>query len=125
MEFINTKSAPAAVGPYSQAVVVDGFVYTSGQIGLQPESGKLVPGGVEAEARQVVDNLTAVLEAAGSSLGRVVKTTIFLADIDDFKRINAVYADAMGEHRPARSTVQAGALPLGARIEIEAVARVS
>jgi reactive intermediate/imine deaminase len=125
MEFIETKSAPAAVGPYSQAVIVDGFVYTSGQIGLVPETGVLAAGGVEAEARQALGNLSAVLEAAGSSLGRVVKTTLFLADINDFKRVNAVYADAMGEHRPARSTVQAGALPLGARFEIEAVARTS
>jgi 2-iminobutanoate/2-iminopropanoate deaminase len=125
MEFIETQSAPAAVGPYSQAVTVSGFVYTSGQIGLVPGTGAMVEGGVEAEARQALDNLSAVLDAAGSSLEKVVKTTIFLADINDFKRVNAVYAEAMKEHRPARSTVQAGALPLGARIEIEAVARVS
>jgi len=125
MEFIETQSAPAAVGPYSQAVTEGGFVFTSGQIGLDPQSGALVPGGVEAEARQALRNLEAVLGAAGASLDRVVKTTIFLADIGDFGRVNAVYAEAMGAHRPARSTVQAGALPLGARIEIEAVARNS
>lgn len=125
MEFIETTTAPAAVGPYSQAVVEGGFVFTSGQIGLDPGSGSLVPDGVEAEARQALANLSAVLQAAGTSLERVVKTTIFLADIGDFKRVNAVYAEAMGAHRPARSTVQAGALPLGARIEIEAVARIS
>jgi 2-iminobutanoate/2-iminopropanoate deaminase len=125
MEFIETQSAPAAVGPYSQAVTEGGFVFTSGQIGLDPQSGALVPGGVEAEAKQALRNLEAVLGAAGASLDRVVKTTIFLADIGDFKRVNVIYADAMGAHRPARSTVQAGALPLGARVEIEAVARNS
>jgi len=124
MEFVKTQAAPAAVGPYSQAVVVDGTVYTAGQVGMDPEQGRLVEGGVEAETRRVLANLQAVLEAAGSDLGRVVKTTIYLADIADFQKVNAVYAEAFGDHRPARSTVQAGALPLGARVEIDAVARI-
>lgn len=122
MDFVSTRSAPAAVGPYSQGVRAGGFVFTAGQVGLDPETGKLVDGGVEAETRQVMQNLTQVLEAAGLGLDRIVKTTIFLADIADFQKVNAVYAEALGAHRPARSTVQAGALPLGARVEIEAVA---
>ena len=124
MEFVSTKDAPDAVGPYSQAVKVDGFVYTAGQVGLNPRTGKLVEGGVEAEAKQVLANLDAVLVAAGSGLAKVVKTTVFLADINDFQTVNTVYAEAFGDHRPARYTVQAGALPLGARVEIDAVARI-
>jgi 2-iminobutanoate/2-iminopropanoate deaminase len=124
MEFVQTDAAPGAVGPYSQAVKAGGFVFTAGQVGLDPATGKLVGGGVEAETKRVMANLAAVLEAAGSGLDRVVKTTIFLADIADFQAVNAVYAAALGDHRPARSTVQAGALPLGARVEIEAVALV-
>lgn len=120
MEFIATDRAPGAVGPYSQAVRVGGMIYTAGQVGLDPAQGKLVEG-VEAQTRQVFANLAAVLEA-GSSLGQVVKTTVFLADMADFQVMNGVYAEAMGEHRPARSTVEAAALPLGARVEIEAVA---
>ncbi len=121
MEFIATDRAPGAVGPYSQAVRVGGMIYTAGQVGLDPAQGKLVEG-VEAQTRQVFANLAAVLEAGGSSLGQVVKTTVFLADMADFQVMNGVYAEAMGEHRPARSTVEAAALPLGARVEIEAVA---
>lgn len=122
MQFVNTEKAPAAVGPYSQAVIVDGRVYTAGQVGLDPETGALVPGGIEGETRRALRNLAAVLEAAGSSLDGVVKTTLFLADMGDFRTVNAVYAEAFGEHRPARSTVEVAALPLGARFEIEAVA---
>jgi len=124
MEFVHTDGAPKAVGPYSQAIKTGDLVFTAGQVGLDPATGKLVPGGVEAEAARAMKNLAAVLEAAGSGLGQVVKTTIFLADIADFQVVNGVYAAAFGEHRPARSTVQAGALPLGARVEIEAVALV-
>ena len=123
MEFVNSSSAPAAVGPYSQAVKVDGFVFTAGQVGLDPATGKMVEGGVEEETRRVLKNLAAVLNESGSSLQKTVKTSIFLADINDFQAVNAIYAEAMGDHRPARSTVQAGALPLGARVEIDAVAR--
>ena len=121
MEFISTDRAPAAVGAYSQAVQVNGFVYSAGQVGIDPATGTLLEG-VEAQTRQVLANLTGVLEAAGLGLHRVVKTTVFVADIADFKTINAIYAEAFGEHRPARSLVQAAALPLGARVEIEVVA---
>ncbi len=124
MEFVSTKDAPDAVGPYSKAVKVDGFVYTAGQVGLNPRTGTLVEGGVEAEVKQVLANLDAVLVAAGAGLSKIVKTTIFLADINDFQTVNTIYAEAFGDHRPARSTVEAAALPLGARVEIEAVARI-
>jgi len=122
MEFVSTEGAPAAVGPYSQAVKIGGLVFTAGQIGLDPAGGGMVEGGVEAEARRTLANLKAVLEAAGSDLHRVVKTTVFVVDIADFAAVNAVYAEAFGDHRPARSLVQAAALPLGARVEMEAVA---
>ena len=121
MERVSTPAAPAAVGPYSQAIVVERFVYTAGQVGLDPRTGKLVLGGLEAETCQALANLSAILEAAGAGLSRVVKTTVFLADMRDFPAMNAIYAEAFGDHRPAWSTVQAAALPLGARVEIEAV----
>ncbi|NNF05182.1 MAG: RidA family protein [Candidatus Eisenbacteria bacterium] len=124
MDFIQTDKAPGAVGPYSQAVRVAGFVYTAGQVGINPEVGTLVSGGVEEEARQALKNLEAVLDASGSGLSSVVKTTVFVTDIADFPRVNAIYAEAFGDHRPARSLVQAAALPLGATVEIEAVGRV-
>jgi 2-iminobutanoate/2-iminopropanoate deaminase len=124
MEIVSTKAAPAAIGPYSQAIKVGGFVFTAGQVGLNPETGKLVEGGVEAETRQALGNLAAVLGAAGTGLDRAVKTTIYLADMSDFQAVNAVYAEALAGHCPARSTVQAAALPLGARVEIDAVAHV-
>lgn len=126
MEFVHTDAAPKAVGPYSQAIKFSSaeasLVYTAGQVALDPRSGKLVAGGVEAETIQVFANLAAVLREAGSGLDRVVKTTVFLADLADFQVVNAIYAEAFGGHRPARSTVQVAALPLGARVEIEAVA---
>ena len=121
MKPVSTREAPAAVGPYSQGIVVDRFVYTAGQIGLDPGTGKLVEGGLEAETHRALANLAAILEAAGGGLDRVVKTTVFLADMRDFPAMNAIYAEAFREHRPARSTVQAAALPLGARVEIEAI----
>ena len=121
MKPVSTKEAPAAVGPYSQGIVVDRFVYTAGQIGLDPRTGKLVEGGLEAETRRALANLAAILEAAGGGLDRVAKTTVFLADMRDFPAMNAIYAETFRDHRPARSTVQAAALPLGARVEIEAV----
>jgi 2-iminobutanoate/2-iminopropanoate deaminase len=125
MKPVATSNAPSAVGPYSQAITVERFVFTAGQVGLDPRTGKLVEGGLEAETRQILANLAAILEAAGSSLDRVVKTTVFLADMRDFPAMNAVYAEAFGPHRPARSTVQAAALPLGARVEIEAVGHLA
>lgn len=117
-----TKHAPAPVGPYSQAIRVDGFVFCSGQIPLDPATGKLVAGGLTEQTRQVLDNLAAVLAAADLTLGDIVKTTIFLIDINDFAAVNAVYAERMGTPPPARSTVAVAALPLGARVEIEAIA---
>jgi 2-iminobutanoate/2-iminopropanoate deaminase len=120
---ILTDRAPAPVGPYSQAICSDGFVFCSGQVGLDPKTGKIVAGGVATEARQVLDNLTAVLASAGLTLSDIVKTTIFLVDISDFAAVNAVYGERMGVPPPARSTVAVAALPLGARVEIEAIAR--
>ena len=120
-EVIATEKAPAAVGPYSQAIRAGDFVFTAGQLGLDPATGKLVEG-VEAQARQALTNLTAVLEAAGSSLKRVTKVTVFLQDINDFKAVNGVYAQFFTQEPPARSAVQVAALPLGGLIEIEAVA---
>lgn len=122
LQAVATPSAPAAIGPYAQAVVVGEWVFTSGQIGLDPESGQLVEGGFAAEARQVLRNLEAVLAAAACDFGNVVKATVFLVDFQDFPLLNELYASAFGNHRPARSTVQVAALPRGARVEIELVA---
>lgn len=121
-QIISTDKAPAAVGPYSQAVRVGEFVFTAGQVAIDPTTGKLIKGGIEEQTRQVFENLTAVLEAAGSSLDRVVKTTVFLKNIDDFKAMNEVYAQFFPTQPPARSTVAVGDLALGALVEIEAVA---
>jgi 2-iminobutanoate/2-iminopropanoate deaminase len=120
---ILTAHALAPVGPYSQAIRVDGFVFCSGQIGLDPASGKIVDGGVGAQARQVLDNLAAVLTSAGLTFESIVKTTIFLVDMKDFAAVNAVYGERMGTPPPARSTIAVAALPLGALVEIEATAR--
>lgn len=121
-EVIATTKAPAAVGPYSQAIKANGFVFTAGQLGLDPATGKLVEGDVTDQARQALKNLQAILEAAGSSLEQVVKVTVFLKDINDFKRVNEVYAEFFQANPPARSAVQVAALPLGGLVEIEAVA---
>lgn len=121
-EIISTDKAPAAVGPYSQAVRVGEFVFTAGQIPLDPATGQFVEGGIEAQTWQALTNVSAVLEAAGTSLANVVKTTVFLADMGEFKAMNGVYAGFFPEAPPARSAIQAVALPLGARIEIEAIA---
>lgn len=118
---ISAKNAPAAVGPYSHAIQAGNTVYTSGQLGLDPVSGAL-PEGVEAQATQALKNLVAVLEEAGMSLADVVKTTVFLADINDFAKINAIYADFFKDSAPARSCVQVAALPKAALFEIEAIA---
>jgi len=120
---VRTDRAPAPVGPYSQAVAHGGLVFVSGQIPLDPASGELVAGDIEAQTEQVVANLSAVLEAAGSSLDRVVKVTVFLTDLAVFPRVNAVYGRHFtGSPPPARSTIQVAGLPLGAAVEIEAVA---
>lgn len=119
---VETKGAPSAIGPYSQAIAAGGWVFCSGQIPLDPVTGDLVTGPIEVQARRVLDNLAAVLEAAGSSLDLVVKTTVFLRDLEDFGALNAVYGEYFGGKPPARSTVQVAALPRGAGLEIEAVA---
>lgn len=123
-EIISTKDAPAALGPYSQAVRVGGFVFTAGQVAIDPASGKLLEDDITVQTEQVLKNLTAVLTAAGSSLDNVVKCTVFLKDMGEFAAMNAVYGRYFSENPPARSAVQAAALPLNARVEIEAVAFV-
>jgi 2-iminobutanoate/2-iminopropanoate deaminase len=120
---VSTGGAPTAIGPYSQAIAADGFVFCSGQIGLDPTTGELVEGGIEAQADRALRNLAAVLDAAGAAMADVVKTSVFLADIGDFAALNAVYARHMPEPPPARSTFAVGALPKGALVEIEAIAR--
>jgi 2-iminobutanoate/2-iminopropanoate deaminase len=119
---IITDKAPKAIGPYSAGVKAGQFIYTAGQAGLNPQTGQLVSGGIEAETRQTLTNLQHILEAGGSSLAQVVKTTVFLRDMADFAAMNAVYAGFFTENPPARSTIQAAALPMGAAVEIEAVA---
>lgn len=121
---ISTTGAPAAIGPYSQAIATEGLLFTAGQAALDPATGQLVEGGIEAETERVLANLTSVLDAAGCSWGDVVKTTVFLVDMADFATVNAIYGRYMSDPPPARSTVAVAALPKGARVEIEAVARL-
>jgi 2-iminobutanoate/2-iminopropanoate deaminase len=122
MEIIATDKAPQAIGPYSQAILIDGILYTSGQIALTPE-GELIQEGVAEQTRQVLNNLSAVLEAAGGTLRDVIKTTIFLADMGDFATVNEVYAEFFGEHKPARSTVAVKTLPKEVLVEIDCIAK--
>ena len=119
---ITTDKAPAAVGPYSQGIKVNGFVFTAGQLGIIPGTKDFAGTDIESQTRQALENLEAVLEAGGSCLKHVNKTTVFLQDIDEFSRMNAVYAEFFPENPPARSAVQVAALPLGGRVEIEAIA---
>lgn len=121
-QIIQTDTAPAAVGPYSQAVVANGFVFTAGQVPLIPGEGKLIEGDIQVQTRQSLENVKAVLEAAGSSLANVVKVTVYLDNIEDFAAMNEVYAQFFGENPPARSAFEVARLPLGAQVEIEAVA---
>jgi 2-iminobutanoate/2-iminopropanoate deaminase len=121
-QIVRTDQAPDAIGPYSQAVSANGFVFTSGQIPIDPATGQFVSGGIAEQTQQVLKNLSAVLEAAGSGLQQVVKTTVFLADMQDFTAMNEVYATFFGAEPPARSTVQAARLPRDARVEIDVVA---
>lgn len=123
MKSHHTDHAPAAIGPYSQAVTLDGWVFTAGQIALDPATGELVEGAFEDEVRQVLSNLQAVLEAAGSRFDHVVKATLYLVDMGDFSTLNRLYAEAMGDHRPARTTVAVAELPRGASVEIDFIAR--
>ena len=122
---ISSEKAPKPIGPYSVAIRAGELIFTSGQLGLDPATGSLVPGGIEAETRQVLTNLRHVLADAGSGLERVVKTIVFLKDMADFTKMNAVYAEFFSENPPARSTVQAAALPKGGSVEIEVVAILS
>ena len=121
-QIVETEEAPRAIGPYSQAVVAGGLVYSSGQIPIDPSTGEFVPGGIREQTGQVLRNLSKVLEAAGSGLGRVLKTTVYLADMGDFAAMNEVYGSFFTDSQPARSTVQAAGLPRCARVEIDVVA---
>lgn len=124
MRFHHSDDAPRALGPYSQAVEVDGWLYASGQLGLDPTTSELVGGGFEAETRQMLANLEAVLAAAGCGFSDVVRTGLYLIDFASFPRLNELYGEAMGDHRPARTTIQVAALPKGAQVEIDVVARI-
>jgi 2-iminobutanoate/2-iminopropanoate deaminase len=121
---LHSDQAPAALGPYSQAVTCGGFLFSSGQLGLDPATNEFAGGGFAGQARQVFANLRAVLAAAGLDFSDVVKTTVFLTDLADFGVLNGIYAEAMGDHKPARSTIQVAALPKGGQVEIELVARL-
>ncbi|HKI94343.1 MAG TPA: RidA family protein [Gemmatimonadales bacterium] len=125
MDAISTPNAPAAIGPYSQAIAAGGVVYTAGQIPLDPTTGEMVTGDVAAQTERVFQNLAAVLAAAGTGLDRVVKATVYLADMADFPAMNEVYAKHFGDHRPARSTVAVKTLPKNARVEIDLIALTS
>lgn len=122
--FVSTEQAPKAIGPYSQATIVNGMIFTAGQIAFNPATMEIVGGGIREQTERVLANLKAVLAAAGSDLSRVVKTTVFLVDMQDFPAMNEVYAQAFGEHKPARSTVAVAGLPRGVRVEIDVVATI-
>ena len=124
MQAHHTDDAPQALGPYSQAIATGRWLYTSGQVGIDPATGQLAGAGFEAQAHQAIANLRAVLATAGCTFSDVVKATIFVVDLADFATLNAIYAEAMDDHRPARSTVQVAALPAGALVEIDLVARI-
>jgi len=124
VRIVHTENAPAAIGPYSQAVVAGNFLFTAGQIALDPATGQVVQGDVSAQTERVMSNLAAVLENAGASWSDVVKTTVYLQDMADFPRVNEVYGRVMGEARPARSTVQVAGLPRGVLVEIDVIAIV-
>lgn len=121
---VATDGAPEAIGPYSQGIVSDGWIFVSGQIALDPGTGKVVPGDVGAQTHRVLENLSAVLEAAGGTASTVVKTTVYLSDMANFSAVNEVYEKWFGDHRPARATVAVAGLPKGVDVEIDAVARI-
>ena len=123
--FVHTEEAPEPVGPYAQAVQTGQLLFVSGQVGLEPETSAITAQDVEAQTERVLRNVAAVIAAAGGSPQQIVKTTIFLTDMDEFARVNGVYAKFFGEHRPARSTVEVSRLPLGAKVEIEAIAVIN
>jgi len=122
---VHTEKAPAAIGPYSQAVLSGGFLFCSGQIPIDPATGKMVEGGIEIQTERVLRNLAAVLESGGASLQTVVKTTVYLADLSDFSAMNGVYGTFFTENPPARATIEAAKLPAGALVEIDAIASVA
>jgi 2-iminobutanoate/2-iminopropanoate deaminase len=124
LKIVHTDKAPAAIGPYSQGVVANGFLFTAGQIALDPKTGQVVQGDVVAQTEQVMKNLAAVLATVGATWKDIVKTTIFLHDMNEFPRVNEVYGKALGDSRPARSTVQVSGLPRGVQVEIEAVVAI-
>lgn len=123
MKVISTKKAPAAVGPYSQAIEVDGFIFTSGQLPIDPETGELVQGDIKEATKRSLDNVVAILEEAGSSLENIIKVTIFLDDINDFGQVNEVYGEYFSDHKPARSCIEVAKIPLDGDIEIEVIAK--
>ncbi len=123
-EIVHTDKAPKAIGPYSQAIRTDSMIFAAGQTGIDPATGDLIPGGVEAQTHQVLTNLRNVIEAAGSSFKHVVKTTVFLRDMNDFAKMNAIYAEYFGENPPARSTIAVAGLPKNGLVEIEAIALI-
>ena len=125
LDAVSTSGAPKAIGPYSQGVVANGVLYTAGQVALDPATGELVTGGITEQTARCLQNLKAVLTAAGSDFSQVIKTTVFLVDMADFADMNEVYGRAFGGHRPARSTVAVAGLPRGARVEIELIAAVN
>jgi 2-iminobutanoate/2-iminopropanoate deaminase len=125
MKPITTPHAPGAIGPYSQAIIANGFLYTAGQIALDPATGQVVEGGIREQTTRVIANLKAILDAASLGMSNVVKTTVFLVDMADFSEMNEIYAKAFGDHKPARSTVAVAGLPRGVRVEIEVIASVS
>jgi 2-iminobutanoate/2-iminopropanoate deaminase len=125
LDFVSTAGAPKAIGPYSQGVIANGFLFTAGQVALDPDKGELVSGGITEQTTRALENLRAILKQAGSDFSQVVKTTVFLVDMADFTPMNEVYGRAFGQHRPARSTVAVAALPRGARVEIEVIATVN
>jgi len=124
VDLVSTSGAPKAIGPYSQGVRANGFLFTAGQVALDPKTGELVTGGIAEQTARALENVRAILAAAKTDLSQVVKTTVFLVDMADFTAMNEVYARAFGDHRPARSTVAVAALPRGARVEIEVIATV-
>lgn len=125
MTLINSPEAPAAVGPYSHAARVGDLLFCSGQIPLDPASMKIVEGGIEAQTKQVIRNMQAVLASVNATMNQIAKTTIFLTDLGDFAAVNGLYAEAFGDHKPARSTIEVSALPLGANVEIECIVDLS
>jgi 2-iminobutanoate/2-iminopropanoate deaminase len=124
LESVSTKKAPGAIGPYSQAIKISNMVYTSGQLGMDPETGEILSGDIKVETKRALDNLVAILEEAGTSLDKVVKTTVFVKDMNDFAMVNEVYGQYFNDHKPARSCVEVARLPKDGNVEIEAVALV-